>query len=101
MSHTLYRSPAGRNAEPHALPVTSRKERGTSRFIDHKPEGTQKLNIPHTLTGTTPEGRRNLSQAPRFAGSKYGWKRTPRWHHNPSLQLVDNAKTSSIISIIH
>ncbi|GMQ06920.1 hypothetical protein CsSME_00051333 [Camellia sinensis var. sinensis] len=29
MSHTLYRSQAGRNAEPHALPVTSRKDRGT------------------------------------------------------------------------
>ncbi|KAL7175610.1 hypothetical protein ACSBR2_029247 [Camellia fascicularis] len=62
---TLYRSQAGRNAEPHALPVTSRKEHGTSTY--------------HTLyRGATPEGRRNLSQAPRFASSKYGEKRTPR-----------------------
>ncbi|KAL7208898.1 hypothetical protein ACSBR1_030602 [Camellia fascicularis] len=78
MSHTIYRSQAGRNAEPHALPVTSRKERETSRFTGHKPEGTRNLNIPHVLPGATPEGRQNLSQAARFAGSKYGGKRTPR-----------------------
>ncbi|KAL7170373.1 hypothetical protein ACSBR2_035274 [Camellia fascicularis] len=78
MSHTLYRSQARRNAEPHALPVTSRKECGTSRFTSHKPEGTRNLNIPHALPSATPKGRRNLSQAPRFAGSKYGGKRTPR-----------------------
>ncbi|KAL7174176.1 hypothetical protein ACSBR2_033434 [Camellia fascicularis] len=78
MSHTLYRSQAGRNAEPHALPVTSRKERETSRFTGHKPEGTRNLNIPHALPDATLEGRRNLSQAPHFAGSKHGRKRTPR-----------------------
>ncbi|KAL7186978.1 hypothetical protein ACSBR2_028643 [Camellia fascicularis] len=69
MSHTLYRSQARRNAEPHALPVTSWKERKTSRFTGHQPEGTWNLNIPHALPGATPEGRQNLSQAPRFAGS--------------------------------
>ncbi|KAL7169714.1 hypothetical protein ACSBR2_034698 [Camellia fascicularis] len=78
MSHKLYRSQAGRNAEPHAFPITSRKECGTSRFTGHKPEGTRNLNIPHALPGATPEGRRNLSQAPRFGGSKYGGKRTPK-----------------------
>ncbi|KAL7238048.1 hypothetical protein ACSBR2_004196 [Camellia fascicularis] len=78
MSHTLYRSQAGRNAEPHALPVTSQKECGTSRFTSHKPKGTRNLNIPHPLLGTTPEGRWNPSQVPHFAGSKYGGKRTSR-----------------------
>ncbi|GMP23899.1 hypothetical protein CsSME_00001339 [Camellia sinensis var. sinensis] len=29
---TLYRSRSGRNVEPHALPVTIRKEHGTSRY---------------------------------------------------------------------
>ncbi|KAL7250589.1 hypothetical protein ACSBR1_012587 [Camellia fascicularis] len=61
---TLYRSQAGKNAKPHALPVTGRKERGTSTY--------------RTLYRATPEGRRNLSQASRFAGSKYDGKRTPR-----------------------
>ncbi|KAL7249484.1 hypothetical protein ACSBR1_011643 [Camellia fascicularis] len=78
MSHTLYRSQAGRNEEPHALPVTRRKEHETSRFTGHKPEGTQNLNIPHALPGATPKGRQYLFQAPCFAGSKYGGKRTPR-----------------------
>ncbi|KAL7222011.1 hypothetical protein ACSBR1_023849 [Camellia fascicularis] len=78
MSHTLYRSQARRNAEPHALPVTSQKERETSRFTGHKPKGTRNLNIPHALPGVTPEGRQNLFQAPRFADSKYGRKQTPR-----------------------
>ncbi|KAL7163561.1 hypothetical protein ACSBR2_039632 [Camellia fascicularis] len=48
MSHTLYQSQAGRNAQPHALFVTSWKERGTSCFIGHTSEGTQNL-IYHTL----------------------------------------------------
>ncbi|KAL7262322.1 hypothetical protein ACSBR1_000661 [Camellia fascicularis] len=78
MSHTLYQTQAGRNVEPHALSVTSRKERRTSRFTSLKPEGTWNLNIPHALPGATPEGRRNLFQAPHFTGSKYGGKRTPR-----------------------
>ncbi|THG17518.1 hypothetical protein TEA_011430 [Camellia sinensis var. sinensis] len=78
MSHMLYRSQVERNAESHALPVTSRKERGISRFTGHKPEGMRNLNILHTLSGATPEGRQNLSQVPRFAGSKHGGKRTRR-----------------------
>ncbi|KAL7217336.1 hypothetical protein ACSBR1_029102 [Camellia fascicularis] len=78
MSHTLYRSQVGRNAKPHALSVTNRKDHGTSRFIGHKPEGTRNLNIPHALPGATPEERRNLSQAPRFASSTYDGKRTLR-----------------------
>ncbi|KAL7188135.1 hypothetical protein ACSBR1_038070 [Camellia fascicularis] len=69
MTHTLYRSQSGRNAEPHALPVTSRKECGTSRFTGHHPEGTRNLNIPHALPGATLEERRNLPQAPCFVGS--------------------------------
>ncbi|KAL7186849.1 hypothetical protein ACSBR2_028544 [Camellia fascicularis] len=56
MSHTLYRSQVGRNAKPHALPVTSRKDHGTSRFTGHKLEGTRNLNIPHAL--------------PRYSGRK-------------------------------
>ncbi|KAL7179477.1 hypothetical protein ACSBR1_042798 [Camellia fascicularis] len=78
MSHTLYQSQVGKNAKPHALSITSRKERGTSRFTGHKSEGTRNLNIPHALPGASTEGMRNLFQAPRFAGSKYGGKRIPR-----------------------
>ncbi|KAL7200194.1 hypothetical protein ACSBR1_032171 [Camellia fascicularis] len=69
MTHTLYWSQAERNAEPPALPITSRTERGISRFTGHPPEGTWNLNIPHALPGATPKGRRNLSQAPCFVGS--------------------------------